>query len=60
MAWVPMLGQHIAMTDIVRGQILSPGVMGPMTLSTLLGAALALGLTARLLNREGIVRRLGG
>jgi sodium transport system permease protein len=59
MMWVPMLGQHIAMTDIVRGQILSPGIVGAMTVCTVLGAALALGLTARLLNREGIVRRLG-
>jgi sodium transport system permease protein len=60
MMWVPMLGQHVAMSDIVRGQVLSQGVIGAMTFSTLLGAVFAIALTTRLLSRESIVRRFGG
>jgi sodium transport system permease protein len=60
MMWVPMLGQHVAMSDIVRGQVLSPWLTGAMASSSLLGAALAVALTAGLLGRESTLRRLGG
>lgn len=60
MMWIPMLGQHVAMSDIVRGQALSSGLTAAMTLSCLLGAALAVALTAGLLGRESTLRRLGG
>jgi sodium transport system permease protein len=60
MAWVPMLGQHVAMSDIVRGQILTPGNALIMATTSLLGAAVFLALTTGLLGRESTLRRLGG
>lgn len=60
MMWVPMLGQHLAMSDIVRGQLPSTGSAGAMALSSVLGAAITLALTASLLGRESTLRRFGG
>jgi len=59
MLWVPMLGQHVAMSDIVRGQVLTPGAAAIMGATSLIGAGLFLTLTADVLGRESTLKRLG-
>jgi sodium transport system permease protein len=59
MSWLPMLGQHVVISDMLRGQPSPlPSVAG-LTAVTLTAAALTLAVTARLLDRESIVRRIG-
>jgi sodium transport system permease protein len=60
MTWVPMISQHVAMSDIVRGQILSPGAGVIMAATSLVGTGLFLALTTDLLGRESTLRRLSG
>lgn len=59
MTFAPMIGQHMLITDLVRGQ--APSVMDAAVLSLLtLAAAAAAGWTAaRQLDREGVLRRAG-
>ena len=59
MAWLPMLGQHVIISDLLKGQPLPPSPVMGLTLIALAAAALTLALTARLLDRESIVRRNG-
>ena len=59
MTWLPMLGQHVIISDLLKGQPLPPFPVMGLTLITLVAAALTLALTARLLDRESIVRRNG-
>ncbi|MBP6703249.1 MAG: ABC transporter permease [Vicinamibacteria bacterium] len=60
MLWVPMVGQHVAMSDIVRGEILSGGRSMAMAASSLLGTAAFVAMATGLLGRESTLRRFGG
>jgi sodium transport system permease protein len=59
MAWVPMLGQHVAMATIVRGESVGSTELGILSLSALAGTALILMVATQLMSREWIGRRLG-
>jgi sodium transport system permease protein len=62
-AWMtrlPMLGQHLMISDIVRGQAPDAGVAAGLTAMTLAFTAVALWAAARLMGEERIVRRLAG
>jgi sodium transport system permease protein len=60
MTQVPILGQHLIVTDIVRGYAPDAAGAAMLTASTLVGAAAALWVASALLSRERIVRRLAG
>ena len=60
MTRLPMLGQHIMIGDIVRGQPPDAVVAAGLTLVTLSLAGVALRAAATLLTRERVVRRLAG
>ena len=60
MTRLPMLGQHIMIGGIVRGQPPDTVVAAGLTLVTLLLAGVALWAAATLLTRERSVRRLAG
>lgn len=60
MSWAPMLGQHVAMSDIVRGEVLGGGRAMVMAATSLAGAGVFLALTTSLLGRESTLRRFGG
>jgi sodium transport system permease protein len=60
MRLTPMLGQHLFIMDIVRGEAGAPLLVAGLTAVTLAAAALAASLIARLLGRESILRRHGG
>jgi sodium transport system permease protein len=56
MHWFPMLGQHVIISGLLRGQPPRPGTVAGLTAITLAAAILTLGITTRLLDRETIVR----
>lgn len=60
MWWTPMLGQHVMIGGLLRGQPAAPAAAAVLTVTTLGACALALAVTARLLTREAIVRRSAG
>jgi sodium transport system permease protein len=60
MSWVPMLGQHLMIGDIMRGQVPAAAPAAALTLITLVATAVLLAATSALLGRESILRRLGG
>ncbi|HSC28189.1 MAG TPA: ABC transporter permease subunit [Vicinamibacterales bacterium] len=60
MHWLPMLGQHVMISGLLRGQPASAGAVAGLTAVTLAAALLMLALAARLLDRESIVRRAAG
>jgi sodium transport system permease protein len=59
MRLTPMLGQHVFITDLVRGQALPLIPAAQLTIVTLAVAGLALVAVAALLGRESILRRHG-
>lgn len=59
MSAFPMLGQHVMIGGLLRGEAPSTGSVVLLTLITLAAAALAVAATASLLSRESIVRRVG-
>jgi sodium transport system permease protein len=59
MSWLPMLGQHMAISDLLRGHPASAVAMASLTVVTLTALVLTLTLTTRLLDRESIVQRTG-
>lgn len=59
MAWLPMLGQHVVISDLLRGHPSPALSVAGLTAVTLVATALTLAITARLLDRESIVRRSG-
>ena len=59
MKLTPMLGQHLFIMDIVRGQAAATLPVVALTVVTLAAAALAVGGVALLLGRESILRRHG-
>ena len=59
MAWLPMLGQHVVISDLLRGHPSPALSVAGLTAVTLVATALTLAITARLLDRESIVRRIG-
>jgi sodium transport system permease protein len=52
---IPMLGQHLLITDIVRGQPIDPAAVVTQSVITVAAAAVVLALACRLLNRETIL-----
>ena len=60
MTFVPMLGQHLIISDIVRGQGPAPGAATGLTLVTLACTLAALWAASVLMTSERIVRRLAG
>jgi sodium transport system permease protein len=62
LAWmtsVPVLGQHVIISSLLRGDPASPAALAGLTAITLTAAASCLVAAARLLDRESIVRRSG-
>ena len=59
MTWLPMLGQHIMISDIVRGQPPDAAAATALTPATLV-AGVALLAASTLLTRECVVRRQAG
>jgi sodium transport system permease protein len=57
---VPMIGQHLMVTGLVRGEAPGAGAAAALTLITLVAAAAALWTAARVLTGENIVRRAAG
>ncbi len=60
MRLTPMLGQHVFIMDIVRGEAAATLPVAGLTMVTLAAAALAVCAIAMLLGRESILRRHGG
>lgn len=60
MTWAPMLGQHVMITDLIAGRLPSMVAVVGVTVVTLAAAVGALAAAARVLDRESIVRRIGG
>jgi sodium transport system permease protein len=60
MRQLPMLGQHLMVTDIVRGHIPDAASAVALTGMTLAATIAALGAASALLTHERIVRRLAG
>lgn len=60
MRLTPMLGQHIVIMDIVRGEAAARLPVAGLTMVTVAAAALAVCAIAMLLGRESILRRHGG
>jgi hypothetical protein len=60
MHWVPMLGQQIALGDVLRGLAPAPGQARASGVVTAAAAVVTLAATSRLLARESVVRRSGG
>jgi sodium transport system permease protein len=59
MSAFPMVGQHVMISGLLRGQAPSPVVLTVLSAATLAAAALAMAASAALLRRESIVRRAG-
>jgi sodium transport system permease protein len=59
MSAFPMLGQHVMIGDLLRGEAPSLSSVVLLTAITLAAAALAIAAAAGLLRRESIVRRAG-
>jgi sodium transport system permease protein len=57
MRWTPLVGQHLLIGDILRGDVPSPGHTIAVTLLTLAAGAVGVLMASSLLNRESIVRR---
>ena len=55
-----MLGQHIFIMDIVRGEAAAKLPVAGLTMVTLAAAALAWARSRMLLGRESMLRRHGG
>ena len=60
MRLTPMLGQHVFITDLVRGEAAATLPVAGLTMVTLAAAAVAVCAIALLLGRESILRRHGG
>jgi sodium transport system permease protein len=60
MSSCPLLGQQIAISDVLRGAPPSPATAAVLASTTLATAAAVFALAARLLDRESIVARTGG
>jgi sodium transport system permease protein len=56
---LPMLGQHVMISDLLRGQPPAAGAVAVLSAVTMAAAALTLVGAAYLLQRESIVRRAG-
>jgi sodium transport system permease protein len=59
MAMAPMIGQHMLITDLVRGETPSLVSSGVLTLTTLSVAMAAAAAAHRQLDRENVLRRAG-
>jgi sodium transport system permease protein len=59
MAFAPMIGQHMLVTNLVRGEALSTSGAVALSLVTLAVAAGAAAAAARQLDRETVLRRAG-
>jgi sodium transport system permease protein len=58
--WVPMLGQQIALGDVLRGLAPAPGPALASAAVTAAAAVVTLAVTSHLLARESMVRRSAG
>ena len=59
MAFAPMIGQHMLLTDLARGEAPPAIQVVALTTLTLIAAALACWAAARQLDRESVLRRAG-
>jgi sodium transport system permease protein len=59
MHWTPILGHQLTISALVRGEALTVTSAAPLVAASAVGTAAAIMLTARLLDREAIVRRTG-
>jgi sodium transport system permease protein len=59
MAVTPMIGQHMLITNIVRGEAIAMTNAVALSAVTLLAAAAAGGAAAAMLDREAVLRRAG-
>jgi sodium transport system permease protein len=59
MGFAPMIGQHMLLTDVVRGEVLPSSRVIVLTVLTLIAAAIACWAAARQLDREAVLRRAG-
>ncbi len=59
MEWTPVVGQHLMIASVVRGDGVPPLMFAALALISSASAVAAVALTARLLNRETIVRHAG-
>jgi sodium transport system permease protein len=59
MGFAPMIGQHMLLTDVVRGEVPPASRVIVLTVLTLIAAALACWAAARQLDRETVLRRAG-
>jgi sodium transport system permease protein len=60
MARVPMIGQHVMVAGLVRGEAPDAGAAAALALITIAAAAAALWTAARVLTGESIVKRTAG
>jgi sodium transport system permease protein len=60
MLWLPVLGQHVGTSNVLRGESTALGGDALLAAVTLVATAAVLTTSAFLLERESIVRRLGG
>jgi sodium transport system permease protein len=60
MTWMPILGQHVMIGGLLRGEPAPVITAASLAAVTIAAAALALGASTRLLDRESIVRRSAG
>jgi sodium transport system permease protein len=59
MQWTPVIGQHLMIASVVRGDGFAPLTCAALTLFSAAAAVAAVAFTARLLNQETIVRHAG-
>ena len=59
MGFAPMIGQHMLLTDVVRGEVPPASRVIVLTVLTLTAAAIACWAAARQLDREAVLRRAG-
>jgi sodium transport system permease protein len=60
MHWLPIVGQHVTISGVLRGDPASAGTTAMLSAITLATSGVALSASSYLLGRESIVRRAGG